>query len=96
VPETQKLTVIIKDFAFEPNVITLKKGVPVELTLINQGLRHHDFTVQGDWSFKSDVLDSGDTKVLTFTPDIAGTFQLFCSQVGHKAAGMVAQVVVTD
>lgn len=95
-PGVQRLTVVMKDFAFEPNVITLKKGVPVEVTLVNQGSRRHDFSIVGDFSFESDTVPNGEKLVVRFTPDKVGTFQLVCSQIGHKAAGMVAQVIVTE
>jgi plastocyanin len=94
-PDVQKLTVVMKDFAFEPNVINLKKGVPVEVTLINQGSRRHDFSIVGDFSFESDVVPGGEKLVVRFTPDKVGTFQLVCSQIGHKANGMVASVIVS-
>jgi plastocyanin len=96
VQEVQRLTVVMKEFAFEPKVITLKRGVPVELTLVNEGARRHDFSIVGEWSLESDVIASGEKQVLRFTPERAGRFRLVCSQVGHAANGMVAEVVVTD
>lgn len=86
----------MKDFAFEPKVINLKRGIPVELTLINGGDRSHDFTIVGDWVFSSETVSSGGRLVAKFTPEQVGTFRLVCSQIGHAAAGMVAEVVVTD
>jgi uncharacterized cupredoxin-like copper-binding protein len=90
------MTVTMTDFHFDPTTLTLKKGVPVKLTVINKGAKRHDFSIVGDWSMESDVLEPGAQQVLTFTPGKAGTFQIVCSQVGHKAAGMVATVTVTD
>lgn len=86
----------MKEFAFEPKVITLKRGVPVELTLVNEGARGHDFSIVGDWFFETETVPGGGRLVTTFTPEKVGTFRLVCSQVGHAANGMVAEVVVTD
>lgn len=86
----------MKEFEFDPKVINLKRGIPVELTLINEGARQHDFTIVGDWVFSSDTVSTGGRLVVTFTPEQVGTFRLVCSQIGHAAAGMVAEVIVTD
>jgi uncharacterized cupredoxin-like copper-binding protein len=36
----------------------------------------------------------GQSASITFTPSQAGTYQVFCDQPGHQAAGMVGQLVV--
>ena len=41
-----KITVTVKEFAFDPNVITVTAGEPVELTFINEGAVEHDFAVE--------------------------------------------------
>ena len=38
---------------------------------------------------------AGDTETLQFTALEAGTYEIFCTIEGHKAAGMVAELVVT-
>jgi uncharacterized cupredoxin-like copper-binding protein len=38
---------------------------------------------------------AGDTETLQFTALEPGTFEIFCTIEGHKAAGMVAELVVT-
>src|SRR5437868_6512819 len=44
-PQLQKITVIMTENQFQPKAITLKAGVPVELTLINKGKQEHDLSV---------------------------------------------------
>lgn len=39
---------------------------------------------------------AGGTSTVEFTPSEAGTYEVYCSVPGHKEAGMVAQVVVTE
>lgn len=41
-----KITVTVKEFVFDPNVITVTAGEPVELTFINEGAVEHDFAVE--------------------------------------------------
>lgn len=38
---------------------------------------------------------AGDTETLQFTALEPGTYEIFCTIEGHKAAGMVAELVVT-
>jgi uncharacterized cupredoxin-like copper-binding protein len=44
-PQTE-VTVLMSEFAFEPNSITVEAGKPVELTLINNGAIEHDFVIE--------------------------------------------------
>lgn len=40
-----KVTVTMTEFGFEPNVINVTAGSPVELTLVNEGAVEHDFVI---------------------------------------------------
>lgn len=44
--QTSNVTVTMTEFGFEPNVIEVKAGIPVELTLINAGAIEHDFVIE--------------------------------------------------
>jgi len=39
---------------------------------------------------------AGDTAVLKFTAMEPGTYEIFCSIEGHKEAGMIGKLIVTD
>ena len=41
-----KATVTMTEFGFEPNVINVTSGSPVELTLVNDGAIEHDFVIE--------------------------------------------------
>ncbi|GAB4498559.1 MAG: hypothetical protein OHK003_11230 [Anaerolineales bacterium] len=41
-----KVTVTMKEFGFEPNVIHATADLPVELTLVNEGAIEHDFVIE--------------------------------------------------
>jgi len=57
----------------------------------------NDLSEQADNSAKN-VFDvdfgTGHTATVTFTPTTAGTFQFYCDESGHKAAGMVGTFVI--
>jgi len=87
------IRVSARRFVFEPNVINLKKGVPVTFELTSRdvfmGMSIPDFGVRSD-------IVPGKTMNLTFTPDKAGTFtfvcDVFCGE-GHE--DMSGKLVVT-
>ncbi len=54
--QAQKVTVLMSEFKFAPKTVTLRAGVPVEITLVNKGSVEHEFMVYtvpkaapGDW-----------------------------------------------
>ncbi len=42
---TQRITLIMGDFYYKPNRMTLQVGVPAEITLVNRGNKQHEFMV---------------------------------------------------
>jgi len=77
-------------FFFEPNTLTLALGQPVRLEIESQG--NHTFTV--DELGIDVVLVQGETNIIEFTPDTAGTFEFYCATAGHREAGQVGTLVV--
>lgn len=88
----RKISIVAKRFDFVPAEITVKKGVPVTLSLTSQdvdhGVKFKDLNL---------VVNSkkGQTKDVTFTPDKTGTFvgqcSIFCGS-GHGAMKMTIHV----
>ena len=81
-----------------PVELTLKKGVAVELTLVNVGNMPHGIWLP-DLNINEDVR-AGQTVVITFTPDEAGEFTFYCNdpQCGtpDQHISMTGIIKVTD
>ena len=86
----QQLTIHTFDaMRFEPNVITVRAGQPVELTVTNDGSSDHDFTLsEGVVAPVKIVVKGGQSATSTFTLDQPGTYDFTCAQFGHAGAGM--------
>ena len=81
---------------FQPDTITVKAGQPVTIAFKNAGIIPHDFVSDGaDTNVRLVNVGSGRTQSGTFEASKPGTYQVVCSQPGHKEAGMVAKIVVT-
>ena len=86
------IQIVAHKFAFEPNRITLKKGVPVTFQLTSRDVKH-GFYIRG---LKVDEeIEPGKTTEVTITPDKAGTFPTICDHlcgIGHKHMNMTVVV----
>ena len=80
---------------FEPATITVKSGTPVRLTLKNSGTLVHDWAVDNLDGKKVSVEAAGGQSATTdFTPSRPGSYEFYCSQPGHREAGMKGMLVV--
>ena len=87
------ITVVTTEFKFQPEVLTVRVGERVRVTLDNsQGVLKHDM-LQSDLNIHAEV-EPGKKATFEFTPTRAGTFDLVCSVPGHKEAGMTGKLVV--
>jgi uncharacterized cupredoxin-like copper-binding protein len=86
----QRLTVHGFDaMRFEPNVILVRAGQPVELTLQNDGSNDHDFSLsEGVGQPVKIVAKGGQSATAMFTLDQPGSYTFTCAQLGHAGAGM--------
>lgn len=95
--QAQNVTVKSLDtLKFDPATITVKSGSPVHLTLDNSGAALvHDWVIDDlDGKKVSVEAQPRQTASLDFTPSKPGTYQFYCSQPGHKEAGMVGTLTV--
>ena len=86
------LSVVTKDFVFEPTTLTATAGKPVTVTIKNEGQAEHNFSIES-LKVNQDV-EKGDTKTVTFTPTQSGPLQFFC-EYHHITKGMVGTLNVS-
>src|SRR3989344_1335678 len=90
----QEFRITAQSWEFTPSTITVKKGIPVKLTIesidVQHGFALPDFGV-------SKQLNPGEKTVVEFTPGKSGEFSFFCNVFcgeGHR--DMKGTLVVTD
>lgn len=79
-------------FYYKPDKITAKVGEKIRIELKSVDMMH-DFVID-ELNVRTQIIKSGDTGVVEFTPTEAGEFEFYCSVGNHKAQGMVGTLVV--
>ena len=79
-------------FYFEPNIIRVKAGEPVTITLNSVDMMH-DFVID-ELDVRTSVLQAGSSETITFTPTEPGEYEFYCSVGSHRAQGMVGTLIV--
>ena len=96
----QRISITAHSFYFEPNRISVVRGVPVELTIRNGALLvPHDFSC----SAKAAGIDIDEHvglfhghRMVRFTPTQAGEYPFHCDVDHHANKGMMGMLVVTE
>jgi len=91
----QLTTVDLKtiDLAFEPKDWAIPADTDVTVNMTNAGALNHDFAMEQPKPFTSEVISGGGST--TFKLNLpAGTYEYWCSEPGHKEAGMVGTITV--
>ncbi|GMU40173.1 MAG: hypothetical protein AMXMBFR23_10390 [Chloroflexota bacterium] len=97
-----------QDIKFSVTELTATHGQPLEIAMKNTGALEHDFTVDsidgeatvgGNSAEGADkdvhvVLAPGAEGTLVLTAEKAGTYEFYCSVLGHKEAGMKGTLTV--
>ena len=93
-PSIQYVTVTARKFEFEPSTITVKKNVPVRLTLVSEDVEH-GLSIPGlGIDLKA---AAGGTAETTFTAATAGDYAFHCSVYCGSGHGEMTGVLrVTD
>ncbi|HEX3303916.1 MAG TPA: PQQ-dependent sugar dehydrogenase, partial [Thermomicrobiales bacterium] len=84
-------TVEMVDIAFNPKELTIPANTDVTLSLPNNGVSLHNFSID-ELNIDVDVAP-GETGSATINAP-AGTYQYYCNVPGHKEAGMVGTLTV--
>jgi uncharacterized cupredoxin-like copper-binding protein len=90
----QQISTKMSEMKFEPNTWTIKAGQPVTITAQNVGTVTHDWSIRGASTDVSLTVQPGQTGTKTFTIDKPGTYEVYCNQPGHEAAGMKGTLTV--
>jgi uncharacterized cupredoxin-like copper-binding protein len=104
-PDPVTVNVVMIDYKFQPDHLTLQHGVPYRLHLENHGKETHEFTAPTFFAAsKIDnpgvlnrehseiVMQPGDAKDLFVTPGPPGTYDLRCAD--HDWNGMTGGITV--
>ena len=107
-PDALVVSVRTTDFAFDPPVLRMPAGRLVRMELTNVGkLEHdvmlHDLPVSGvrfppgqhmHGDYVAAHASTDKVAWVEFIPGAAGTYQISCSVLGHREAGMVGTLIV--
>lgn len=80
------IQVVATDLAFEPRVVEIRAGEPVNITLANDGAVFHDLSIP-QLGFVLDA-DPGQQVSGSLTVDEPGSYEFECGVPGHADAGM--------
>lgn len=81
-------------FYYNPNVIRVKQGATVTVTL-NSADMMHDFVID-ELNVRSAIIPAGRSTTVTFTADEVGEFEFYCSVSDHRVMGMVGTLIVEE
>ena len=92
-PPVRVIEITAKRFAFSPNTITLRKGETVTLRLHSEDVTHGFFLR----ALKLDeIIEPGQTKDVTVTPQSAGTFTPICDHFCGVNHGNMNMTIVVE
>lgn len=101
------IAVRMSNFAYDPDPLRLRAGVPVRLRFVNESGGGHDFAAPAFFAasaFAPGVVPPPDGKLevaarstaeLTLTPRVPGTYEVRCTHFLHSLFGMTGTIVVT-
>lgn len=88
----KEFAITATNYSFTPNIITVKKGDTVKITLANSG-GFHDFKID-EFNVATKRVSSGATDSVTFVANKSGSYEFYCSVGTHRAMGMKGTLVV--
>ena len=88
-----EVTVTARYATFQPTTLTVAKGQTVKLTITSRDTPH-TFTI--DELGINFAVGAGQTVTKEFTVEKAGIFTFYCAVAGHRSAGMVGTLTVTE
>lgn len=104
-----KLEVVMDDFSYSPNPVTIAAGKEITITVTNNGKEEHEWVLfnkgmDAGESFGDEdeanifweiEAEPGESKTATFTaPSEPGEYYLTCGMEDHLQEGMIGKVIV--
>jgi uncharacterized cupredoxin-like copper-binding protein len=87
------VTIVSHDIFFDPKEVSIPANTDVTFSLPNEGVTMHNFSIP-DLGISVDIQPGETKEVVVNAP--AGTYQFDCNVPGHKEAGMVGTLTVTE
>jgi uncharacterized cupredoxin-like copper-binding protein len=87
------IDVVSNDIFFEPSEVTIPANTDVTVNLPNEGAAPHNFSVD-ELGIDVDIAPGATEQVVINAP--AGEYEYYCNVPGHKEAGMVGTLIVTE
>jgi plastocyanin len=85
--------VVAKDIFFEPSEVTIPANSDVTVNLPNEGAAPHNFSID-ELGIDVDIAPGATEQVVINAP--AGEYEYYCNVPGHKEAGMVGTLIVSE
>ena len=92
-PDPLNVTLSATDIAYDIDNINASIGQIVNVEFVNKGALEHNFII--DEFGIDNLLQSGESSTISFTPDQTGTYEYYCNVAGHLEAGMKGTVTVS-
>lgn len=89
---SKKFTITSANFSFTPNMMKVKKGDKVQITLSNKE-GFHDLKID-EFDVATNKINGAGTEIVEFVADESGTFEYYCSVGTHRVQGMVGKLIV--
>ncbi len=89
----QLITIIGKEYSFEPAALTVSSGQKVKIIFKNQGFSLHNLVIDGV-NVTSKTIGPGEEDILEFTAPATGIYEIYCSLGNHEEMGMKGQLEV--
>ena len=90
--QIREFTIRESSFKLNPSTITVNEGDTVKITVINEEGTHNLFVEE--YNERTDVVSSGNTRILEFVADKTGTFKIWCEVGSHRSLGMEGTLIV--
>src|SRR5919112_2435698 len=92
-PATMTVDIVAQDILFEPKELTIPANTDVTVNVPNEGAAPHNFSID-ELGIDVDIAPGATEQVVINAP--AGEYEYYCNVPGHKEAGMVGTLIVTE